>query len=107
MLPKWSKLYHRMMEVFDASARTRLPVSRMTPTVEEVMAVKLVDQTADPESSRRTILPSVAMVRRDDSGLETGESLFATQTDTWPGILLYHMPMYQRPELSVAHKKEM
>jgi hypothetical protein len=38
-----------MLEVLDASARTRLPVSRMIPTVEELMAVRLVDQTTDPE----------------------------------------------------------
>jgi hypothetical protein len=96
-----------MLEVLDASARTRLPVSRMTPTVDEVMVFRLVDQTADLESSIRTILPSVDMVRRDDFGLETGESLFATHTGTCSDILLYHMPMYQRPELSVAHQKKM
>jgi hypothetical protein len=67
----------------------------------------LVDQTADLESSSRTILPSVDMVRRDVSGFETGESLFATHTGTCPGISLYHMPMYQRRELSVAHQNEM
>jgi hypothetical protein len=46
------------------------------------------------------------MVRLEVSGLETGESLFATHTGTCPGILLYHMPIYHLCELSVAHQKE-
>ncbi|KAF2953537.1 hypothetical protein DAI22_01g415300 [Oryza sativa Japonica Group] len=79
--PKWSKLCQRMMEVFDASARTRLPESRMTPTVElEVKLEMFVDQIAVVELSSNTMLPSVAMVSCEVSGFEIGEPLFATQT---------------------------
>jgi hypothetical protein len=83
-----------------------LPVSRRTPTVWlEAMLVMLVDQIAELELSIRTMLPSLDMVRRADSGLETGESLFATQTGVRFEILLYHMPTYQYDELSVAHQR--
>jgi hypothetical protein len=77
----------------------------MTPTVwPEAMLLMLVDQIADLELLAMTMLPLLDMVSRDDCGLEIGESLFATQTGVFFEILLYHMPMYQYVELSVAHK---
>jgi hypothetical protein len=78
----------------------------MTPTVvwPEAMLVTLVDQIVDLELSAMTMFPSLDIVRRDDSGLETGESLFATHTGVLIEILLYHMPMYQYVELPVEHQ---
>ena len=97
---KSSKLCHNTEEVLDSCLTKRFPLLRSTATVEltAVLFVILADQMGDFEwLTRRTKLPSSEMVRLDETGSETGFSLFATHTVFCSGILLYQMPMYHLP----------
>jgi len=97
---KSSKLCHNTAEVLDSCLTKRFPLLRSTATVEltAVLFVILADQMGDFEwLTRRTKLPSSEMVRLDETGSETGFSLFATHTVFCSGILLYQMPMYHLP----------
>ena len=81
--------------VLDEGASTKLPVSRMTPTVElEILLVMLVDQIGGWSRSSNTMLPSFDIVNSEDSGLEIGLARFATHTGVCFEILLYHIARY-------------
>jgi len=81
--------------VLDEGASTKLPVSRMTPTVElEILLVMLVDQIGGWSRSSNTMLPSFDIVNSEDSGLEIGLARFATHTGVCFESLLYQIARY-------------
>ena len=82
--------------VLDEGASTKLPVSRMTPTVElGILLVILVDQIGGwSRLGNNTMLPSFDIVNSEDSGLEIGLARFATHTGVCFEILLYHIARY-------------
>jgi len=82
--------------VLDEGASTKLPVSRMTPTVElGILLVILVDQIGGwSRLGNNTMLPSFDIVNSEDSGLEIGLARFATHTGVCFESLLYQIARY-------------
>lgn len=83
--------------VLDEGTSTKLPVSRMMPTVEletEVLLVMLVAQIVDWSRSSNAMLPSCDIVSSEESRLEIGLARFAIHTGVCFEILLYQIARY-------------
>lgn len=89
-----SKLCHRKLEVLEAGANTKLPESRITPTVELTLLVIFVAQIKDLAWSNNAKLPSSDAVNCDKFGSEIGVARFAIQTGVVFEILLYQIARY-------------
>ena len=93
--------------VLDAGASTKLPVSRMTPTVElEIFLVMLVAHIGDSRRSSKTMLPSSDIVSFDEFGSEIGLPRLAIQIGVCFEILLYQMARYHLSGAVTSERKE-